>query len=111
MGIRSITEPECPKDCRFFVDRAKIERERKAAEQRALEDSARVARESKAAERRARWCARLLWPVSVAGRFLAWYAKAPWETQVILLFVALVILAPVWAKSLAELLKPALHGK
>jgi hypothetical protein len=122
VGMPLLREPCCPDDCRFFEDRAKAEAEKQAAEQRAADERAAVEKRAAeeraqaervrmAAERRARTLAVVRWPIRTAWALILWYGKAPWQTQVFLAFALLVILTPVYAKALAELLKAALHGK
>ncbi len=96
----------CSTDCSLFIDRAKYEAAKRAAAeeaaQRAADEQERARHARAAEERRKRRIAVATWPFRMVGAFLGWYAKAPWQTQVFLAFVALVILAPVYAKSLAE---------
>jgi hypothetical protein len=89
---RSHDSLRCPSDCRFFEDRSAFER-------RAM-----------AAARSAHVRAILAWPFTTAFAVLRWYGKAPWQTQLFLAFALLVILASVYAKALAELVKAVLHG-
>lgn len=112
---------ECPKNCRFFWDRTEAERHQaetlvqrertqREADQLAQREREREERAATKRRRKALVWAILKWPFAQVVRLASWYTALPWQTQVLLALVLLLLLAPQYKDALIEVIK-AVRGE
>ena len=87
-------KPECPRDCHFFVDRQETDRARKFAE---LQEQQKQRR-----ERKKKLGLKIL---ALIPAPFNWFAKLPWQTQILIILGLILLFAPTWTTSIAELIK------
>lgn len=89
-----VGELRCPDDCHFYESRMETELQK-------LEKEQEKRRDERAEKRRQRL-------VKIGKALVApfqWFARLPWQTQLVLIILAILLFSPKWAPKISELIK------